>query len=206
MSIHSCFGFWMCLKVSNQLYLCLPTGPQWTRNGLLRFYGFLRNGHWKWFTRTNGTRPWWHLKGETPTMICYPNIGVPQNGWFIMENSIKMDDLGVPLFFWKHPDLWIAKCCNKYFANVVVIFVIFLSSLFCKCWKWSEVGKLVQNHPQKDKHVSSKIHGKRMWKANYVQARHEIILEQGLFDVDALILDRSYITTTLCQSWMVNWC
>ena len=25
-------------------------------------------------------------------------IGIPQNGWFRMENSIKMDDLGVPLF------------------------------------------------------------------------------------------------------------
>ena len=28
----------------------------------------------------------------------FPNIGVPQNGWFVMENPIKMDNLGVPLF------------------------------------------------------------------------------------------------------------
>ena len=32
------------------------------------------------------------------TVWGYPKIGVPQNGGCIMENPIKMDDLGVPLF------------------------------------------------------------------------------------------------------------
>ena len=38
-----------------------------------------------------------HVSGQIVTWV-FPNIGVPQNGWFVMENPIKMDDLGVPLF------------------------------------------------------------------------------------------------------------
>ena len=32
------------------------------------------------------------------TMWVFPKIVVPENGWFIVENPIKMDGLGVPLF------------------------------------------------------------------------------------------------------------
>ena len=35
-----------------------------------------------------------------PSLVqwAFPKIGVPQNGWFIRENLILLDDFGVPLF------------------------------------------------------------------------------------------------------------
>ena len=50
-----------------------------------------------WGTRRGRLRTWPLKQGARPIWV-FPTIGVPQNGWFIMENLIEMDDLGVALF------------------------------------------------------------------------------------------------------------
>ena len=39
------------------------------------------------------------FKSIARTIWMFPNIGVPQNGWFIMESPIQMDDLGGTTIF-----------------------------------------------------------------------------------------------------------
>ena len=44
----------------------------------------------------------------------FPKIGIPQNGWFIMENPIKMDDLGAPLFSETSISMLVDAACSLF--------------------------------------------------------------------------------------------
>ena len=61
---------------------------------LWRIKKMLTENHGQWFAwKTNNNQCIEGIFGVGNIWV-FPNIGVPQNGWFIMENPMKMDDLG----------------------------------------------------------------------------------------------------------------
>ncbi len=93
----------MGLYEYNNLDIWESKGTLWT-SSFLCFAASLTLRH-QWSSSSasdlSHTYPEKNTKSGSMTWVL-PKIGIPQNGWFTMENPIKilkMDDLGIPLFF-----------------------------------------------------------------------------------------------------------
>ena len=80
-----------------------------------------------WTKRSDHIQPPWFLHSKCNFDVIFvpkfskwvfPQIMVPQNGWFIMENPIKIDDLGVPLFL-ETPKCYFSDFCLSSLASTL---------------------------------------------------------------------------------------